>query len=86
MPADWSPLETEVSELTNAVDSATALMDGFESRLNAAITADNLSDNSNVAKFRDEFAAQKTKLAEAVARNTPADTGGGDTGPTEPTV
>ena len=72
MPADFSPLTTEVGELTNVVDSAVALMDGFQSRLDAAIAADNLSDNSNVAQFSASFAAEKTKLAEAVARNTPA--------------
>lgn len=73
MPADWTPLETEVTEMTSVVDASVALMDGFESRLSAAITADNLSDNSNVARFRDDFAAQKTKLSEAVARNTPGE-------------
>ncbi len=71
MPADFTPLTTEVAELTNVADSAVALMDGFESRLQDAIAADNLSDNSNVAQFAASFAAEKTKLAEAVARNTP---------------
>lgn len=83
MPADFSPLTSEVGELTDVVDSATALMDGFEDRLNAAIAKDNLSDNSNVAQFSASFAKEKTKLAEAVARNTPAaepPAGGGDTG------
>ena len=78
MPADFSPLETEVSELTTVADSAVALMDGFEQRLTDAIAADNLSDDTNVAKFAADFGAQKTKLAEAVARNTVA--------ATEPTV
>lgn len=73
MPADFTPLTDEVAELTSVVDSATALMDGFESRLSEAITADNLSDNSNVAQFRDSIAAEKTRLAEAVARNTSAE-------------
>ena len=73
MAADFTPLETEVVELTSVVDSATALMDGFQSRLDAAIAADNLSDNSNVARFSASFAAEKTKLAEAVARNTVAE-------------
>jgi hypothetical protein len=72
MPANFDPLTAEVSELTSVADSAVALMDGFETRLSDAIAADNLSDNSNVAQFRDAFAAQKTKLADAVARNTPA--------------
>ncbi len=72
MPADFSPLTTEVAELTTVADSAVALMDGFETRLNEAIAADYLSDNSNVAQFAASFAAEKTKLAEAVARNTPA--------------
>ena len=81
MGADFSPLATEVSELTTVVDSSVALMDGFETRLSEAIAADNLSDNSNVAQFRDEFAAQKVRLAEAVARNTAASgEGGGETG------
>lgn len=80
MAADFSPLTTEVTELTSVVDSAVALMDGFQSRLDAAIAADNLSDNSNVAQFRDAFAAEKTKLADAVARNTPGETGGGTEG------
>ena len=79
MPADFTPLADEVSELTNVVDSSVALMDGFESRLSDAIAADNLSDNSNVAQFRDAFAAEKQKLADAVARNTPD-------APTEPTT
>ena len=72
MPADFTPLVTEVTDLTSVADSAVALMDGFESRLAAAIAADNLSDNSNVAKFAADFSAQKTKLADAVTRNTPA--------------
>lgn len=89
MPADFSPLVTEVNDLTTVADSAVALMDGFQSRLDAAIAADNLSDNTNVAKFAADFSAQKAKLADAVARNTvaadepPAE--GGETGGTEPT-
>lgn len=71
MPADFQPLVTEVTDLTTVADSAVALMDGFQSRLDAAIAADNLADDSNVAQFRDAVAAQKTKLADAVARNTP---------------
>lgn len=82
MGADFSPLVTEVTELTTVADSAVALMDGFDEQLAEAIAADNLSDNSNVAQFAAEFKTQKDKLAEAVVRNTPAapDTGGGVTG------
>jgi len=72
MPADFSPLVTEVSELPDVVDSAVALLDGFDSRLATAIAADNLSDDTNVAKFAADFKSQKDKLADAVARNTPA--------------
>lgn len=81
MPANFSPLVTEVTELTSVADSAIALMDGFQSRLDAAIAADNLSDDSSVAQFAAEFGAQKTKLAEAVARNTVA----AEEPPVEPT-
>lgn len=73
MPTDFSPLAIEVGELTTVADSAVALMDGFDERLAAAITADNLSDESNVAQFAAEFKGQKDKLAAAVARNTPAE-------------
>lgn len=73
MPADFTPLVTEVSELTTVADSAVALMDGFDAKLADAIAADNLADNSNVAQFASDFRAQKTKLAEAVARHTVAE-------------
>lgn len=73
MPADFEPLITEITELTTVVDSASAFMDGADERLAAAIAADNLSDNSNVARFAADFKAQKTKLAEAIARNTVAE-------------
>lgn len=73
MPADFTPLVTEVSELTTVADSAVALMDGFQQRLADAIAADNLSDNSNVAQFAADFKAQKTKLTDAIARNTAAE-------------
>lgn len=80
MPANFEPLVTEVTDLTTVADSAVALMDGFADRLAAAIAADNLSDDSSVAQFAADFKSQKDKLAEAVARNTPAapsgDTGG----------
>lgn len=82
MAADFSPLVTEVTDLTTVADSAVALMDGFGDRLAKAIADDNLSDNSNVAKFAADFGAQKTKLAEAVARNTVA----ADEPPAEPPV
>ena len=72
MPADFTVLDTEVGELTSVADSAVALMDGFDQRLKDAIAADNLSDSSNVARLSAEFSAQKTKLADAVTRNTPA--------------
>lgn len=72
MPADFTPLADEIGALTSVIDSAAALLDGFESKLQEAITADNLSDNSNVAQFAAGVAAEKTKLAEAVARNTPS--------------
>lgn len=74
MPADFTPLVTEVTDLTTVADSAVALMDGFSAKLSDAIAADNLSDNSNVAKFAADFGAVKTKLADAVARNTVAAT------------
>lgn len=83
MPANFEPLIAEVAELTTVVDSAAAFMDGSDERLAAAIAADNLSDDSNVAKFAADFRAQKDKLADAIARNTMAENeppAGGETG------
>jgi len=74
MPANFDTLDTEVGELTTVADSAATFMDGFDQRLKDAIAADNLSDNSNVARLSAEFSAIKTKLADAVTRNTPAAT------------
>jgi len=74
MPANFDPLVTEVAELTTVADSAVALMDGFDQRLKDAIVADNLSDDTNVAKLSADFSAVKTKLADSVARNTVAAT------------
>lgn len=73
MPADFSPIVTEIAELTTVVDSAVAFIDGADEKLAEAIAADNLSDNSNVAQFAAEMKAQKTKIAEAIARNTAAE-------------
>lgn len=83
MPAsNFDLLATEVAELTTVVDSAAAFMDGADDRLAAAIAADNLSDESNVALFAADFKAQKTKLADAIIRNTAAE----NEPPAEPTV
>ena len=72
MPANFGPLVAEVAELTTVADSVVTFMDGSSQRLADAIAADNLSDDSSVAQFAAEFKAQRDKLAEAVARNTPA--------------
>lgn len=70
--ADFTALENEVSNLTSVVDSAIALINGFSDQLEAALTADNLADNSNVARLAAEFRAKADTLANAVAENTHA--------------
>jgi hypothetical protein len=72
MAADFSQLETDVSGLEEVVPSAVALLDGIQQAIEDAVTADNLADNSATATLAKRVASQKTALAEAVARNTPA--------------
>lgn len=73
MAADFSALEAEVSRLTDVNASAIALLNGIQARIEAAVTADNLADNSATAQLATALGQQTDALAEAVTNNTPAE-------------
>lgn len=66
--AKFQPLIDEVTSLTSVVDSALALIDGMI----AAVTAAK-DDPAEIAEVVASFTAQRQRLADAVAANTPAE-------------
>lgn len=77
--ADLSEIRTEVEQTGDVVDSAVALITSMADRLD-----DIADDPAEVRALAEELRASKQELADAVAANTPADPGDGDTEPTEP--
>lgn len=87
MAADFSQLEAEVSRNASVDASAAALINGFQTRLDEAIAANDAGDNSKLTALSADLRSSSDALAAAVAANTPAGDGGGETGggTTEPT-
>lgn len=71
MAADFAALDAEVSRLTDVNASAIALLNGIAARVQAAVDADNLADNTHTAQLAAELTAQTDSLAAAVTANTP---------------
>lgn len=71
MAADFAALEAEVSRLTDVDASAIALLNGIAAKVQAAVDADNLADNTETAKLAADLKAQTDALAAAVSANTP---------------
>lgn len=69
--ANIADVATAVAEETTVTESAVVLLDGIKSALDAAIAS---NDPAAVQAVVDSIGANKTRLAEAVARNTPAAT------------
>jgi hypothetical protein len=63
-------LATEVGEVKDTSASAVALLDGLKKKLDEAIAS---GDMGRVEALRDELNVSQQALADAVARNTPAD-------------
>lgn len=80
--ADFNELETEVSRNRSVDESAAALINGFQARLDEAIAANDAGDNSKLTALSSDLRSSSDALAAAVAANTPA-APGGDTGSTE---
>jgi hypothetical protein len=68
--ADLAALAAEVSENTDAVQSASALLTSLSDQLRAAAT-----DPAAVQALADQLDANNAALSDAVAANTPADPG-----------
>lgn len=72
MAADFSALSAEVARAQTVNASAIALLNGIAARIDAAVTADNLDDNSASAALAASLKAETDGLASAVEANTPA--------------
>jgi hypothetical protein len=70
MAADFAALEAEVSRNTDVSNSAIALLNGIAARVQAAVDADNLADNTETAKLAADLSAQVDALSAAVTANT----------------
>lgn len=75
MALDLSALEAEVARNESVDDSASTLLDQLMAEVEA-----NKGDPAAIQAIVDRVRASNDKLSAAVAKNTPADTGGGDTG------
>lgn len=70
MGANFSELTAEVERANTVGASAIALIGGFQTRLDAAIAADNLADNTQTAALSAQLKAETDALASAVEANT----------------
>lgn len=76
----FSQLETDVTALEGVVPSVVTIINGIADQIQAAVDADNLADSTRSAQLAGRVRAQADTLAAAAVANTPADTGGGETG------
>jgi hypothetical protein len=78
MPA-LDTLTTEVSEATTVMQSAATLLTGLKTQLDEAIAKLEQGDNGEALNaLSAQLDTESNSLAEAVAANTPGDTGGGE--------
>ena len=75
MANDFSRLEAEVTENSSVIDSAVTLLEGLATQLRQFA-----DDPAKINALADSLDSQSNRLAQAVAANTPAETGGGTTG------
>ncbi len=71
--ADFSGVNSEVTRLTDVVQSAVALINGIAGKIDAAVAANDAGDNTALSGLADSLRAQSDGLAAAVAANTPAE-------------
>jgi hypothetical protein len=81
--ADFSQMTAEVERNRSVVQSAVTLINGIAAKIDAAVAANDATDNSALSDLANSLRSDSDGLAAAVAANTPAE--GGDTGGTEPT-
>lgn len=80
--AQFTELETQVANTTSVEASAAALINGFQSRLDEAIAANDAGDNSKLTALSADLKSSSDALSAAVAANTPA----AEPAPVEPPV
>lgn len=76
MAADFSGLTAEVERIESVVPSVVAIINGIAAKIEEAVAADNLADNSASAALADRVRAQADALAAAAVAGTPAEGGG----------
>lgn len=79
MALDLTNVESAVSRNETVDGSAEALIRGINDQIKAAIVADDLQDATQLNALVQRLDDSTTRLAAAVAENTPA-AGGGETG------
>ena len=79
MPADFTQLTAEVERIETVVPSVVAIINGIAAQIEAAVAADNLSDNTQTAGLADRVRAQADTLAAAAVTGTPSEGEGGGT-------
>jgi chromosome segregation ATPase len=67
MASDLDRIETEVSEMSDAVEGAVRLLSDLSS-----LIRDNVNDPARLKKIADDLDAKQQELAEAILANTPA--------------
>lgn len=69
MPADISELTAEVDRTKGLAASAIALINGIADRIDAAVTADNVTDNTNLSALSSSLRTENDALAAALESN-----------------
>lgn len=70
--AQFDEIEAQVTSTTSVEGSAAALINGFQTRLDAAIAANDAGDNTKLTQLSTDLKTSSDALAAAVAANTPA--------------
>lgn len=70
MPVDLTELRVQVERAVTVGDSAIALLNGIQGKIEAAVAADNLADNSATAQLAVSLKGELDNLATAVETNT----------------
>lgn len=81
MASDLSDLTEAVAANGTVQQSAITLLDGLKSQLDAALAS---NDTAALRELSTQLSSQRQALADALVRNTPAESGGGATDPNAP--
>lgn len=71
--ADFTAMQAEVERNRSVVGSAVALINGIAAKIDAAVVANDASDNTALTDLANSLRADSDSLAAAVSANTPAE-------------